>query len=180
MAPAGTGAEKVLHHNTIKLDRIPTILFMCIKISAGALPDARRQITCVWLLRRRRPRGGSSGFARASCALWRARPCGLNQIRPPSKTQAFLGRPNFSHTPALSAIALNILVCYALWHKKRSPHPNQRRHIAFPIIFVRFSQFQSHFLCPAPAFLAGAYFKPSPYFIMFYRKLNFFATILNP
>jgi len=43
------------------------------------------------------PGSGSSGFARASCALWRARPCGLNQIRPPSKTQAFLGRPNFAN-----------------------------------------------------------------------------------
>jgi len=60
------------------------------------------QITREWALRRRRPRGGSSGLARASCALWRARPCGLNQIRPPSKTQAFLGRPNFAHPPALS------------------------------------------------------------------------------
>ena len=49
----------------------------------------------------------------------------------------------------------------------------------FLYVFVRFSQFQPHFLCPAPAFLAGAYFKPSPYFIMFYRKLNFLSTILK-
>jgi len=47
------------------------------------------------------PRGGSSGFARASCAPRRARPCGLNQIRPPSKTQAFLGRSNFANARAL-------------------------------------------------------------------------------
>ena len=37
-----------------------------------------------------------------------ARPCGLDQIRPPSKTQAFLGRSNFAHAPALSAIALYV------------------------------------------------------------------------
>jgi hypothetical protein len=37
MAPAGTGAEKVLHHNTIKLERFPTILFPANQDHSGRL-----------------------------------------------------------------------------------------------------------------------------------------------
>jgi hypothetical protein len=73
---------------------------------------------------------------------------GLDQIRAPSKTQAFLGRSNFAHAPALSAIALNILVCYALWHKKRSPHPNQRRHIVSSMSLSGFPAFNRTFSAP--------------------------------
>jgi hypothetical protein len=50
MAPAGTGAEKVLHLNTIKSEEFPTILFSANQDHGRRLIDARLQITSVWQL----------------------------------------------------------------------------------------------------------------------------------
>ena len=64
------------------------------------------------------PGSGSSGFARASCALWRARPCGLNQICELRKRKRFLSSQTSPTRGRYLPSRYNFYVYYTPWHKK--------------------------------------------------------------